>query len=71
MAAFFPHLSEVKDLNMLQTGQGIEVRLNGALFCEGKVEQMDAELGVVWVRDRFNERKLLNSPDFSFWRYVL
>lgn len=32
---------------------------------------MDADLGVVWVRDKFNERKLLNASDFTFWRYVL
>jgi hypothetical protein len=68
---FFPILSEVKNLRAVRPGQEIEVRFNGAPYCRGKIEQMDADLGVIWVRDTFNERRLLNASDFSFWRYVL
>lgn len=71
MSEFFPVLSEVKDLRAVRPGLEIEVRFNGAPYCTGRIEQMDADLGVIWVRKKFNERKLLNTSDFTFWRYVL
>jgi hypothetical protein len=71
MSEFFPVLSEVKDLRAVRAGVEIEVRFNGAAYCTGRIEQMDADLGVVWVRDKFNEPKLFNASDFTFWRYVL
>ena len=71
MSEFFPLLCEVKDFRAVRPGQEIEARIGAAIYCKGRIEQMDAELGVLWIRDKYNERKLLNTADFSLWRYVL
>lgn len=71
MAEFFPLLCEVKDLQVIRPGQGIEVRFKGTPYCQGRVEQVDADLGIIWIRDELDERKPLSTSDFSFWRYVL
>lgn len=71
MTELFPVLSEVNNLRLVHPGQEIEVHLNGTRYCHGKIEQIDADLGVIWIRDTFDERKLLNASDFTFWRYVL
>ncbi len=73
MTEFFPLLCvcEVKDLQVIRRGQEVEVRLNGAPYCQGRIEQVDAALGIICIRDVSNQRKLLSTSDFSLWRYVL
>jgi hypothetical protein len=70
MTESFPILSEVGDLRSLRRGQEIEVRHNKSVYAQGRIEQIDVDLGVIWMRDFFNERKMINTSDFSVWRYI-
>lgn len=70
MTESFPILSEVGKLQSLRRGQEVEVRLNKSVYFQGVVEEIDVDLGVVWVRDSFNERKMIDASDFSVWRYI-
>lgn len=70
MTESFPILSEVGNLQSLRRGQEVEVRLNKSVYFQGVVEEIDVDLGVVWVRDSFNERKMIDASDFSVWRYI-
>ena len=55
-------------LAALTAGDAVVAHADGVPRIEGTVEEVDATLGVVWVRDGIGERRLLLDGDFVLHR---
>lgn len=71
MVEFFPIQSEVTNLKLVRPGDLIEARQGGRVFCSERIDLVDAERGIIWVRSRSGNLEPLSTRHFTFWRYVL
>ncbi|MFK0002726.1 hypothetical protein [Paenarthrobacter sp. NPDC090522] len=71
MVEYFPIESMVTNLRVIHPGEMIEARQGELVYCRERIDLIDMERGIVWVRGRSGHLEPLSTQHFTFWRYVL
>ncbi|MFF2315272.1 hypothetical protein ACFVTE_03285 [Arthrobacter sp. NPDC058097] len=71
MVEFFPILSKVSNLGLVRPGDLIEAREGDTFYCQERIDVVDVDRGIIWIRRHSGHLEPLSTEHFTFWRYVI